>query len=94
MNLMTIMYIAIQETLNDPEDMSACYGKLCRSELATKQKHEANRFGYQVNLKPSLVDYMLIATSKLRWDEQNVMPQTQVNPFFVLFDCFIELFLG
>ena len=28
MNLMTIMYIAIQETLNDPEDMSSSYGKL------------------------------------------------------------------
>lgn len=28
MNLMTIMYIAIQETLSDPEDMSSSYGKL------------------------------------------------------------------
>lgn len=28
MNLMTIMYIAIQEALNDPEDMSASYDKL------------------------------------------------------------------
>lgn len=28
MNLMTIMYVAIQETLNDPEDMSSTYGKL------------------------------------------------------------------
>lgn len=31
LNLMTIMYIAIQETLNDPDDMSPTYGKLCRS---------------------------------------------------------------
>jgi hypothetical protein len=29
LNLMTIMYIAIQETLNDPEDMASTYGKLC-----------------------------------------------------------------
>ncbi len=29
MNLMTIMYIAIQETLNDPEDMSSTHSKLC-----------------------------------------------------------------
>lgn len=29
MNLMTIMYIAIQETLSDPEDMSSTQGKLC-----------------------------------------------------------------
>ena len=28
MNLMTIMYIAIQETLSDPEDMSSSYRKL------------------------------------------------------------------
>ena len=28
MNLMTIMYISIQETLNDPDDMSTVYGKL------------------------------------------------------------------
>jgi len=28
LNLMTIMYIAIQETLNDPEDMASTYGKL------------------------------------------------------------------
>lgn len=28
MNLMTIMYISVQETLNDPDDMSSVYGKL------------------------------------------------------------------
>jgi hypothetical protein len=28
MNLLTIMYIAVQETLNDPEEMSLTYGKL------------------------------------------------------------------
>lgn len=28
MNLMTILYIAIQETLNDPEDMASTYKKL------------------------------------------------------------------
>lgn len=28
MNLLTIMYIAVQETLNDPEEMSPTYGKL------------------------------------------------------------------
>lgn len=27
-NLLTIMYIAVQETLNDPEEMSPTYGKL------------------------------------------------------------------
>lgn len=29
LNLMTIMYIAIQETLNDPDEMSSTYTKLC-----------------------------------------------------------------
>ncbi|KPM35196.1 hypothetical protein AK830_g11386 [Neonectria ditissima] len=72
MNLMTIMYIAIQETLNDPEDMSSTYGKL-------------------LELNPSLVDYMLTATSKLRWDEQNLMPHTQI---FLLFWKSILLVFG
>lgn len=30
MNLMTIMYISIQETLNDPDDMSSSYKALCK----------------------------------------------------------------
>lgn len=28
MNLMTIMYIVMQEALQDPEDMASCYEKL------------------------------------------------------------------
>ncbi|KAH7152394.1 hypothetical protein B0J13DRAFT_262415 [Dactylonectria estremocensis] len=72
MNLMTIMYIAIQETLNDPEDMSLTYGKL-------------------LELNPSLVDFMLTATSKLRWDEQSLMPHTQI---FLLFWKSILLVFG
>ncbi|KAM0346029.1 hypothetical protein ACHAPU_005790 [Fusarium lateritium] len=63
MNLMTIMYAVVQETLNDTEDMSSSYGKL-------------------LELNPSLVDYMFTATSKLRWDEQNAMPQTQILLLF------------
>lgn len=31
MNLMTIMYIAIQETLNDPEATALSYKALCES---------------------------------------------------------------
>ncbi|KAM4056113.1 hypothetical protein HRG_003035 [Hirsutella rhossiliensis] len=72
MNLMTIMYITIQETLNDPDDMSSSYGKL-------------------LELNPSLVDVMLTATSKLRWDEQNAMPHTQI---FLLFWKSILLVFG
>ncbi|KAM5342593.1 hypothetical protein ACJ41O_013559 [Fusarium nematophilum] len=72
MNLMTIMYVAVQEALSDPEDMSSTYGKL-------------------LELNPSLVDYMFTATSKLRWDEQNTMPQTQI---FLLFWKSILLVFG
>ncbi|TWU78362.1 Factor arrest protein 11 [Metarhizium rileyi] len=72
MNLMTIMYIAIQETLNDPEDMWLPYKAL-------------------LDLNPSLVDFMLTATSKLRWDEQNSMPLTQI---FLLFWKTILLVFG
>ncbi|KEY69794.1 hypothetical protein S7711_03772 [Stachybotrys chartarum IBT 7711] len=72
LNLMTIMYIAIQETLNDPDDMSSTYGKL-------------------LELNPSLVDFMLTATSKLRWEEQNSMPLTQI---FLLFWKSILLVFG
>ncbi|KAI9158689.1 Striatin-interacting protein [Paramyrothecium foliicola] len=72
LNLMTIIYIAIQETLNDPEEMSSTYGKL-------------------LELNPSLVDFMLLATSKLRWDEQGSMPHTQI---FLLFWKSILLVFG
>lgn len=41
MNLMTIMYIAIQETLNDPEDTALSYKALC--ELRTIQIQRKKR---------------------------------------------------
>lgn len=31
-----------------------------------------------VDLNPSLVDFMMTATSKLRWDDHNIMPHMQV----------------
>ncbi|KAL7797564.1 hypothetical protein V8C37DRAFT_369935 [Trichoderma ceciliae] len=71
-NLLTIMYIVVQETLNDPEDMSSTHAKL-------------------LGLNPSLVDFMMLATSKLRWDEQNTMPHTQI---FLLFWKSILLVFG
>ncbi|PTB62883.1 N1221-domain-containing protein [Trichoderma citrinoviride] len=72
MNLLTIMYIVVQETLNDPEDMASTEAKL-------------------LELNPSLVDFMMLATSKLRWDEQNTMPHTQI---FLLFWKSILLVFG
>jgi hypothetical protein len=32
-----------------------------------------------VNLNPSLVDYMIMATTRVRWDEGNFLPQCQVR---------------
>jgi len=58
-HLMTIMYIVVQETLNDPEGMASVQSEL-------------------LALNPSLVKFMLHATAKLRWDEANSLPQTQV----------------
>ncbi|KAL6822283.1 hypothetical protein V8C40DRAFT_249062 [Trichoderma camerunense] len=72
MNLLTIMYIVVQETLNDPEDMASTEAKL-------------------LELNPSLVDFMMLATSKLRWDEQSTMPHTQI---FLLFWKSILLVFG
>lgn len=72
MNLMTIMYIALQEVLSDPEDMSASYGKL-------------------LELQPPLTEFMMTATTKLRWDEHNVLPSTQI---FLLFWKSILLVFG
>ncbi|KAM3510641.1 hypothetical protein MY11210_005726 [Beauveria gryllotalpidicola] len=63
MNLMTIMYIALQEVLSDPEDMAASYGKL-------------------LELQPPLTEFMMTATIKLRWDDHNVLPQTQILLLF------------
>ncbi|VUC21525.1 unnamed protein product [Clonostachys rosea] len=71
-NLMTILYVCIQETLNDPEDMSSAYNKL-------------------LDLNPSLVDFMMTATSKLRWDDHNIMPHMQI---FLLFWKSILLVFG
>jgi hypothetical protein len=59
-HLMTIMYVVIQETLDDPEGMASV-----RAELLA--------------LNPSLVEFMLHVTAKLRWDEACSLPQTQVS---------------
>lgn len=60
MHLMTIMYISLQTTLDDPEDMALVHKEL-------------------LALNPNLVHFMLHATAKLRWDDRNILPQTQVG---------------
>lgn len=44
-----------------------------------------------MELNPSLVDFMMLATSKLRWDEQNTMPHTQVSELAALWIAFLYL---
>ncbi|KAJ2902995.1 hypothetical protein MKZ38_010579 [Zalerion maritima] len=63
LNLMTIMYMVIQEVLCDREGMEFVANKLR-------------------GLTPSLTDFMVLATSNLRWDDQGQMPQTQVLLLF------------
>ncbi|KAK0638676.1 hypothetical protein B0T16DRAFT_449607 [Cercophora newfieldiana] len=71
-HLMTIIYMALQQTLDDPEGMDSV-----RAELLA--------------LNPSLVNLMLHATAKLRWEEAYSLPQTQI---FLLFWKSILLVFG
>ncbi|KAI8286623.1 hypothetical protein K4K60_000265 [Colletotrichum sp. SAR11_57] len=71
-NLMTIMYVIIQEALSFPKELESTRANL-------------------LSLKPGLVDFMSIATSKLRWDDQNMMPSSQI---FLLYWKSILLVLG
>ncbi|KAK1594869.1 uncharacterized protein LY79DRAFT_512176 [Colletotrichum navitas] len=71
-NLMTIMYVIIQEALSFPKEL-----EITRSELLC--------------LKPGLVDFMSLAASKLRWDDGNLMPSSQI---FLLFWKTILLVFG
>lgn len=72
MNLMTIVYVALVETLADPEPMAAVREKL----LALGNEASDDKEGH------SLVHFMLKATTRLRWDEAGHLPQTQI---FLLF---------
>ena len=59
-HLMTIMYMTIQEALNDPEGMASIREAL-------------------LALNPDLLQFMLQATTKLRWDETCIPPWTHVS---------------
>ncbi|KAL2132322.1 hypothetical protein VTI74DRAFT_3958 [Chaetomium olivicolor] len=71
-HLMTIIYMAIQEALDDPEGMAEVRQKL-------------------LALNPGLISFMLQITTKLRWDESGILPQTQI---FLLFWKSILLVFG
>ncbi|KAK1770302.1 N1221-domain-containing protein [Phialemonium atrogriseum] len=72
LNVMTIMYMVIQEVLSDPYRLPSVQSQLFA-------------------LEPGLLPFMVDATAKLRWDEANVLPHTQV---FLLFWKSILLVFG
>ena len=78
-HLMTIMYMAIQEALDDPEGMADVRQRL--SELFPALVSIGDRLlTSTVALNPGLVSFLLQVIIKLRWDETGVLPQTQVRP--------------
>ncbi|GKT85004.1 LOW QUALITY PROTEIN: required for hyphal anastomosis [Colletotrichum tofieldiae] len=86
-NLMTVMYVIIQEALSFPKELA-----VTRSELPyNNSTYKVTANGIIVSLKPGLVDFMSIAASKLRWDDGNLMPSSQI---FLLFWKTILLVFG
>jgi len=73
MHLMTILYMTLQESLDDPEEMT-----FVRMEL--------------LSLEPGLLQFLLHAASKLRWDEACILPQTQI--FLLLWKSILLVFGG
>ncbi|SPN98934.1 related to Protein required for hyphal anastomosis (HAM-2) [Cephalotrichum gorgonifer] len=72
LNLMTILYVSIQATLSQPDEMAESKRQL-------------------LALSPSLPTFLLVATSKLRWDDGGFLPQAQL---FLLFWKSLLLVLG
>lgn len=76
-HLMTIMYMAIQEALDDPEGMAEVRERLRKSPALSLWMQRANLSA--VALNPNLVSFMLQVTVKLRWDETGILAQPQVS---------------
>lgn len=76
LNLMTILYISIQVTLNEPSEMVESKKQF---RTLTVRRHLATRsLTGTVALEPSLPSFLLVATAKLRWDDGGFLPQAQV----------------
>ena len=77
------MYLTVHETLHYPNELAST--KKILSEICLVIAHVLYYFvsDFAVgNLRPSLVDFMLLATANMRWDDQSQMPQTQVLLLF------------
>lgn len=81
LNLMTILYVSIQATLNEPADMAES-----KKQFRTSRSHptlKTSSLTGAVSLEPSLPTFLIVATSKLRWDDGGFLPQAQVwTPVF------------
>jgi hypothetical protein len=92
-NLMTIIYISIQACINNPVEMAEARKKL--SKYYSDQKAVSTTCsGSQclVNLSPNLAEFMLQAASRLRWDDNNLLPASQI--FLLLWKSILLIFGG
>lgn len=74
-NVTTIFYLLIEGVREGPDVLSAVRSKLCMRSTTLFMKTLTN----VVELNPSLVEYFVTVTAKLRWDEANELPQTRVS---------------
>jgi hypothetical protein len=73
MNLMTVLYMSLQQVISCPDDFTTVHDQLCA-------------------LNPGLVDFLAQAAAKLRWDEGNALPHTQI--FLLLWKSILVVFGG
>lgn len=89
MNLMTIIYMTLQHCLSYPNEMSAVREKLrtytpyCSTVKERRTAADFRQHGTGlVGLNPNIAEFMLLATTKLRWDESGQLPLTHVLLLF------------
>jgi hypothetical protein len=73
LNLMTVMYMCLQQAIQYPDELTTLHDQL-------------------VALNPGLVDFLAQAVARLRWDEGNALPQTQM--FLLLWKSTLLVFGG
>jgi hypothetical protein len=75
-NVTTILYLLIETTRHDLEGLAATQKELGWSTTCVEYFMLTRLLA---SLNPSLEDYLLTATAKLRWDDANELPQTRVS---------------
>jgi len=74
-NVTTIIYLVIEGVRNDPSILDPARARLSSS----LYPDITPKLTVPVELLPSLVDYFVSITARLRWDEANELPQTRVR---------------